>query len=185
MDLRRLRIGELVAAAGGVLLIVALLVPWFEYDVATSFGPRPELPSQNAFEALAVADVILLLVGLAAIGLALATAAERTVAVPIAYATLLTLVALVGVIVVVAHLGSSPPPAQPVAAELRGSVETSTALGLPLALLGALTVLAGSLLAMRDERLSGPERPTDATGRPVESQPEPERLPAPPPQTAG
>jgi hypothetical protein len=168
-----------------VLLVVALSLPWFTHDVATSFGARPELASQNAFEAFAVADLILLVVGLAAVGLAVTTAVEKTVAVPIAYASLLCLAGVVAVIVVLAHLGSSPAPAQPVAAELRPSVETSTAAGLYLALLGALTVFAGALVTMRDERLSGPSRPTDSTGRPIEERPEPERLPAPPPRAAG
>jgi len=178
MDVRRLRTGELVAAAGGALLLVALALPWFSQEVATSFGPTPELPSQSGFRAMAVADLILAAVGIAAIGLAIATAAERTVAVPIAYASLLCLAAVVALILVLAHLGSEPSPAGPVPAETR--VETSIAPGLPLALLGTLAILGGSLLAMRDERLSSPSRPTDSTGRSVDSAPEPERLPAPP-----
>jgi hypothetical protein len=40
-------------------------------------------------------------------------------------------------------------------------------------------VVAGAV-AMRDERLSPPGRPTDATGRPVPRAPEVEPLPAPP-----
>lgn len=178
MDLRRLRIGELVAGCAGALLIVALLVPWFDHEVITSFGPRPSLASQNGFEALAVADVVLLAVGVAAIGLVLATALERTVAVPIAYASLLSIAGIVAVVVVLAHLGSSPAPPGPVPAETR--LETSTAAGLPLALVASFGVLAGALAAMRDERLSGSSRSTDPTGRPVEAVPEPERLPAPP-----
>lgn len=48
---------------------------------------------------------------------------------------------------------------------------------------GALAAVAGlcaaSLVAMRDERLSRGGKLTDATGRPVESAPVPEQLPAP------
>lgn len=178
MDLRRLRIGEWVAGAGGALLVVALLLPWYSYDVATSFGAAPELASRNGFGAMAVADLVLLALALAAVGLVVVTALEKTVAVPIAYASLLCLTSIVGLVIVLAHLGSDPPPAQPVPAET--SVKPSTAVGAYLAVLAMVATLAGSLRAMRDERLSEPGRPTDATGRPIGSPPEVERLGAPP-----
>lgn len=190
MDFRRLRIGELVAGAGGVLLIVALLVPWYTHDVATSFAGTLDLDSQTGFEALAVADVVLGVVAVAAIGLVITTAAERTVAIPIAYASLLALAGLVAVALVLAHLGASPTPPDPVAdevrrsAEVRRSVRTGSAPGLYLALLATAGVLTGSLLAMRDERLSTRSRPTDGTGRPIESPPQVERLAPPPAEPA-
>jgi hypothetical protein len=39
-------------------------------------------------------------------------------------------------------------------------------------------------MAMRDERLSKPGRPTDLSGRPIPAQPEVETLPAPDPRGA-
>ena len=177
VDLRRLRAGEIIAGASGILLVVGLLLPWYTHEVATSFGPRPSLPSQNAFEALAVADLLLVILAVAAVGLAITTAAEKTVAVPIAYASLLSLAAVVGLILVLVHLGSSPTPAGGVPAETR--VDTGTAGGLYLALLASLGILAGALLAMRDERLSRDGRPTDQTGRPLEQAPEIEHLATP------
>ncbi len=161
----------------GLLLVIALLVPWYTHDVLTSFGPRPSLDSQNAFEALAVADLILLVVALAGIGLAVTTAAEKTVAVPIAYASLLCAAGVVAVVIVLLHLGSSPDPGQSVPPETR--VETGTAAGVYLALVSSIGIFAGSLLAMRDERLSKGSRLTDGTGRPVASAPEPELLSPP------
>ncbi|MDQ3587447.1 MAG: hypothetical protein M3350_07885 [Actinomycetota bacterium] len=178
MDLRRLRIGELVAGAGGALLVIALLVPWYSYDVATSFGAAPQLASRNGFSAMAVADLFLLSLALAAVGLVVVTALEKTVAVPIAYASLLCLASIVGLVFVLAHLGSGPPSSQPVPAET--SVKSATAAGPYLAVLAVLACLTGSLLAMRDERLSKPSRPTDPTGRPIDAAPEVERLPVPP-----
>jgi len=178
MDLRRLRIGELVAGAGGALLVIALVVPWYSYDVATSFGAAPQLDSRNGFDAMALADLVLLVLALAALGLVVVTALEKTVAVPIAYASLLCLASLIGLIFALAHLGSAPPPSQPVPAETL--VKAATGLGPYLAVLAVLTILSGSLLAMRDERLSKRSRPTDPTGRPIEAAPEAERLAAPP-----
>lgn len=177
MDLRRLRMGELVASAGGALLVIALVVPWYSYDVATSFGAAPQLDSLNGFSAMAVADVVLLALALAALGLAVVTALEKTVAVPIAYASLLCLASLAGLVFAVTHLGSAPRPPR-VPAET--SVESTTSAGPYLTLLAVLVILTGSLLAMRDERLSGRSRLTDGTGRPIGAAPEVERLAAPP-----
>jgi len=47
-------------------------------------------------------------------------------------------------------------------------------------LLAVFGVTVGSLVAMRDERISPPGRPTDPTGVPIDAQPEIESLPAPP-----
>jgi hypothetical protein len=49
-----------------------------------------------------------------------------------------------------------------------------------LRLLAAMGGGVGSLVGMRDELRSDPARPTDATGVPIPSRPEIERLPAPP-----
>jgi len=182
VDLRRLRAGEVIAGLSGLVLVVALLLPWYTQDVATSFAGSLDLDSQNAFEALAIADLVLLVIGLAAVGLAITTAAEKTVAVPIAYASLLSIAGIVAIVLVVTHLGTTPDPAQNVEPEVRRAVETGPAFGIYLALFAALGVFAGSLLAMRDERLSKPGRPTDPTGRPVASVPEVERVSAPPSQ---
>lgn len=179
MDLRRLRAGEFIAGVSGVVLLVALFLPWYTHDVATSFGPRPSLPSQNAFEALGVSDLLLLIVAVAAVGLAVTTAAEKTVAVPIAYASLLCVAGVVAIVVVLFHFGDSPAPSPPPPAALRNAVQTDEAIGIWLAWLASVGIFAGSLLSMRDERLSGGGRPTDQTGKPVDQVPEVERLAAP------
>jgi heme A synthase len=177
VDLRRLRAGEVIAGLSGVVLILALLLPWYTREVVTSFGPRSSLPSPNAFESMAVADLLLLVVAIAAIGLAVDTALEKTVAVPLTWASLLLFASLVAFFLVLFHLGAAPVPEGTVPAETR--VETSTAAGAWLALLATVAMFAGSLLAMRDERLSKGGRLTDQTGRPVDRAPKPEQLATP------
>jgi hypothetical protein len=178
MDVRRLRAGEVIAGVSGVVLIVALLLPWYTHEVVTSFGPRPSLPSQNAFESMAVADLLLLLVATGAIGLAVITALEKTVAVPLTWASLLSLATIVAFFLVLFHLGADPsPPGAERVADSR--METSTVGGAWLALLSTATMFAGALLSMRDERLSEGGRLTDQTGRPVDRAAEIEQLAAP------
>jgi hypothetical protein len=153
VDLRRLRAGEWIVGAAGVIALVALFIPWYEGDV-------------SGWEALTITDVLLALLALGAIALVFVTAAQRTAAVPIAYEGILTLAAL-AIFAAVAFRVANPP----------GDLDRAG--GAFLGLLAAFSILAGSLVAMRDERRSKPGRPTDSAGAPAPP-PEIETLPAPP-----
>ena len=168
MDVRRLRAGEWIAAASGVLLAVCLFLPWYERG-AREF---------SAWESFAVLDLVLVALALLAVGLLVVTAAQPTAAVGIAADAMLALVAIVVTVMTLIRLLNSPGSLE--AAGVDATVATFGWVGL-----GAVAgVLAGAVVAMRDERLSRPGRPTDATGAPVSSQPEIETLPAPPREDA-
>lgn len=64
MDLRRLRAGEWIAALGGVALLVALFLPWYDEGAA----------SRTGWESFAVLDVIFAVVAVAAVLLLVVTA---------------------------------------------------------------------------------------------------------------
>jgi hypothetical protein len=74
MDLRRLRPGELLAAAGGIALLALTVVAWYD---------RPGGGSASAWAAFTVLDVALALAGLAGVLLAVLNAARRTPALPV------------------------------------------------------------------------------------------------------
>lgn len=162
MDLRRLRAGEWIAAVSGAVLVVSLFLPWY------SAGDS----DVTAFEAYTVVDVLLCCLGLLGIALLVVTAAQRTAAVGVASDALLTLVAAVVLALAAIRAANMPGDLEAAAAE--------RAAFLWVGLAATLGVLVGSVLAMRDERLSRPGELTDATGHPVESPPEIETLPAPP-----
>ena len=155
MDLRRLRAGEWITTLGGVALLVALFLPW--YDGA------------SAWEELSVADILLCLVGLAAVAVVPLTARETVPAVPLAVEALVAIAAKLALILVLFRVVWPP-----------GQVDERDA-GLWLALASAAVVVVGTWIAMRDERLSEGDRLTDLTGRPVASAREIETLPAPRP----
>lgn len=159
MDLRRLRAGEWIAGASGALLFVTLFLPW--YDAAGT--------GVSAFEAFAMFDVVL--VALAALGLVLVavTASQPSAAPGIALDALLTIIAAVVAILLLFRVLNLP-----------GDLEGAGRAAFAWVGLGATWgVFAGALVAMRDERLSKPGRPTDSTGVPVDAQPEIETIPAP------
>jgi hypothetical protein len=162
MDLRRLRVGEWVVGASGVLLLVALFLPWYG-DV------RPA--SVSGWEAFSALDLILALIALAAISVPIVTATHRIPALPLAIETLTALFGLVGVVLVLIRVLNLPGAAH------------DRDVGLWLALAATIGIFAGALVGMRDERRSPSGRHTDLSGVPVSSPPDIETLPAPRPGT--
>jgi H+/Cl- antiporter ClcA len=138
MSLRRLRAGELLAAAGAACVIVSLFEPWYEragvkLDAWDTFGPT---------------IVLLLAATSAALALVVSTLAERTVAVPVGLAVWCVLLGLIALIAAIVRVFERPE-------------HTSEAcLGVWLALVGAAAILAGAWQALRDERPSMYEPPT-------------------------
>ena len=84
MDLRRLRAGEWIAGISGLVLLVALFLPWYSDDAW----------SRTGWESLGALDVVLAVVALAALAIPVVTAIQRVPAVPLAHQALTTLVAL-------------------------------------------------------------------------------------------
>jgi peptidoglycan/LPS O-acetylase OafA/YrhL len=142
MDLRRLRAGEWVAAASGVALLVSLFLPWYEPG------------SLSGWESLAVIDVLLAFVAATGVLLAIVTAVQRVPAVPIALSALVFLAGLVGVVLVLFRLLDVPD----------GASGREWALWLGVA--GAVGIVAGAAIAMRDERMLG-AKPVDVESLPA------------------
>lgn len=175
MDLRRLRAGEWIAAASGVLLAVSLFLPWYTREAARpgSVPGREGSRSFSAWEVFSLVDVLLLVLGMLALGLLIVTAVQPTAAVGVAADALLTILAGVIAIVTVIRVLALP-----------GSLQASDfdVARAPFAWIGlgaVLGVLGGTIVAMRDERLSKPGARTDATGVPVPAAPVIETFPAP------
>ena len=166
MDLRRLRAGEWIAAVSGGVLVVSLFLPWYSADRGAG------TIEFSAWEAFSIVDVLLAASGILAVGLLVLTAIQRTAAVGIAADTLLTIVA--GIVAIVAAIRVIDLPAG------LDALGAGRAVFAWIGLAAAFGVVAGTLIAMRDERLSPPGRYTDTTGVPVEAPPEIETLPAPP-----
>jgi uncharacterized membrane protein HdeD (DUF308 family) len=132
MRLTRIRLGELLATVGTACVVVALTLPWYEnaegkLDAWSTFGP---------------AVVLLMLAAIAALALLLATVTERTPALPVAAAVWGVLFGLVAVIAAIVRVLERPDHA------------TSLCAGAWLALVGAVAVLFGAWLSIRDERTS-------------------------------
>jgi len=129
-DLRRLRAPELAAGTAGVLLAVALFLPWFE------FGGRRE----DAWHALTVAEIPAALAALGAIALVAVTVTQRSPAVPLAVAVFLVPITAVALIAIAVRAGSPP----------AGAVDRCY--GLWVGLGATVMLLFASVWSLRDER---------------------------------
>ena len=94
MDLRRLRAGEWIALAGGVLLLVSLFMPWYD-DV-------------TGFEVLSVIDILLVLVAAVGVALAVLQAIQTSPALPVAFGVLSVTIGAIGVLLVLFRLIDAP-----------------------------------------------------------------------------
>lgn len=94
MDLRRLRIGEWLAVAGGIALIVSLLLPWYD--------------SLTGYEAMSVIDILLTLVALLAIWLGVAQVTQEVPSKPVAAGVMSVVFGALAVLLVAFRLIDAP-----------------------------------------------------------------------------
>ena len=74
-DTTRLRLGDLIAAGGGLLLIISLFLKW--YKVSAEGALIDISVSASGWDSLGFIDILLFLIGLAAIALAVLRAMNK------------------------------------------------------------------------------------------------------------
>jgi hypothetical protein len=148
MDLSRLRRGELIAAAGGIVLLIALLfLDWYSAGVEfnTPTGAEDIVGKFGAWDAQGftgtIADLIILAAGISALGLAVLTATSRTVALPVAASALTAGLGIAAVVMVFLRMVFQPGPNELI--DLQA--------GIFVALIGAAVVAYGGWESMKEE----------------------------------
>ena len=77
MDTSRVSLGELIAAAGGMVLLVCMFLPWFD-GTLTGGGVRFDMPTKTGWQAFdGVFDVLIVVLASIPIGVAVGRAANR------------------------------------------------------------------------------------------------------------
>ena len=152
MDLSKLRRGEIIAAAGGLVLLVSLFfLDWYAVgvNVSTPFGDIASSGLEfGAWDGQGftgtIANLVILAAAIAAVGLAVVTATSRTVTLPVA-ASALTAGLGIGALVMV-FLRMVFQPGQNEFIELR--------FGIWLALISSAVIAYGGWESMREEGTS-------------------------------
>ena len=158
MDLRKLRNGDWIALVSGVVLIVALFLPWYSAGGDTASG----------WASLTVIDVVLAICALIGVAQWFFTAQQPTPAVPLAVAGMGAWTALVAVILVLIRIVDSP--ADGLGLEYGTFVALAAALGL---FTGAWRSLGDERIRMPDGRWSHPADGEIGAGVEVKTLPPP------------
>ncbi|MFL5816026.1 MAG: hypothetical protein ACJ76L_00340 [Conexibacter sp.] len=146
-DLSRLRRGEQVAAGAAVLLFIVMFFDW--YSVSVNAGPLGEFSvGGSAWQAFDFLDIYLFIVILAAIGLAVLTATERTPALPVTGAVIVTALAALGTIMVLYRLIDTP------VGDVPDGVDVGRTIWAFIGLIAIAAITYGGYLSMRDEGTS-------------------------------
>lgn len=125
MDTSKLRRGDLIAAVSAVVLFVVMFLGWFGIsesdttgltqgellDLAEAFpdaGATGDSVSFSAWESMSFIDLILALTAIVAAGLAVATAASRTVSLPVAASALIAGLGILSTVLIVFRIIDPP-----------------------------------------------------------------------------
>ena len=161
MDLARLRFGDWVMGIGGLAVLLVMFLDWYEVPELTRYtsgrgidGAEPAV-GFNAWESFAVNDVILALAAVMAITAIVLTATQPTAAVPLALASLTTLVAIISAVLVTIRVIWPPDLTGP------GIVDADRTTGAWLGLVAISALVGGCLASIRDERSPQPEHPVE------------------------
>jgi hypothetical protein len=155
MDVARLRRGELIAGVSGVALFIIMFLNWFGGDEGTGLSEEEatdlleqqpslleeagaESASFNAWELFDFIDIILLVAIVVAVGLAVLTAAARTVALPVAASAITAGLGILAAILVLYRIIDPP-------------FGLDREFGAFLGLIAAAGIAVGGWLAMQEE----------------------------------
>jgi hypothetical protein len=150
MDADRLRTGELIAGVSAVALLIIMFLPWFglggaageALEQAQDLGLAPEVDtSANAWQSFDFIDLVLLVTIVVAAGLAIATMAAQTVALPVAASSITAGLGILSTLLVLYRLVDPP-------------FDASRKFGAFLGLIAAAGIAYGGWRAMQEEGTS-------------------------------
>jgi hypothetical protein len=153
LDTTKLRFGDLIAAGAGLLLIISLFLNWYKVSAEAAFVDASA--SVSAWDALSFIDILLFLIGVAAIVVAGLRAANVLPARPPVSPGLLVLVlGALAVLLVLFRILSIPDEG---AGDIAG-IDVGRSFGIFIALIAAAGVTVGGWLGWNEEG-----RPTPGT----------------------
>jgi hypothetical protein len=149
MNFGKLRRGELIAAAGGLLLLITLFfVDWYSAGASVTLPIGTTVSVSGNFGAWDgegflgfIANLVILAAAVSAVGLAILTATSRTIALPVAASALTTALGIAAVVMVLMRMVFQPGPNELIDLKF----------GILLALVAALIVTYGGWESMKEE----------------------------------
>jgi hypothetical protein len=173
MDVNRLRFGEMIAAAGAAVLFLVMFLDWY--------GPEGGTGGASAWESFTFIDLILFVTIVVAIGLAVLTMTQRTVALPLSASVLVTALGALSTLLILYRLINEPGFELGIPDSL-----ITIKFGAYLGLLSAAAIAFGGFMSMRDEGASFGSAASRLAATPTRPAPPPappgeQAVPGPPP----
>jgi hypothetical protein len=107
VDTSRVSFGEMIAAAGGAVLLVLMFLPWFGGHLKS--GAPIRVPTETGWESFAGLPKFLLVVAIAiAVGVAVARATSRLPALPVEQGVLVLLAGVVAFVIIAVRMLDPP-----------------------------------------------------------------------------
>lgn len=180
MDFSKLRLGELVAGAAGVLLLIVMFLPWYGVaglggGLSQALGSSGFDTTLSAWESLSVLRLLLLLTVIAAIAGAVLAMTQRSVALPVAASVIITALGLLAALLVLFRLVNEPGPDE--LFDIR--------FGAYLGFLLTAAIALGGFMSMRDEGASFSQAANDLQSRGAGGSPAGDDIPTQPAPPAG
>ena len=156
MDFDRLTLGEKIAGASGIALILIMFIfKWFGLEFNGDLGgvgfSGVDLGSRNAWGSYGFIDIVLFITVLAALGLALLSASEGEVGLPVAMSAIVAGLGVLSVVLIIISIISPPD----FGLDLSGTgVDHTRKIGVWLGLLAAIGITYGGWRAMQEEGTS-------------------------------
>jgi hypothetical protein len=146
MDVSRLRRGEQIAGVSGIaLLLIMFIFDWFTVEAAGGLGPSF---GGNAWDTMEIIRFILLITALAAIALAVVSATQSKVDMPVALSAITAGLGILSVVLIIFRIISPPD------GGVGDLIDVGRAIGVFLGLIAAAGVAYGGYLAMQEEGTS-------------------------------
>jgi hypothetical protein len=187
MDFTRLTQGEKIAGVSGIaLLLIMFIFKWFGLEVSGNAGGFEFSVggSENAWGSYGFIDIVLFITVVAAVGLALISASQTEVGLPVAASAVVAGLGILSVVLIIISIISPPDFG---ASDVNG-IDHTRKIGVWLGLIAAIGVAYGGWRAMQEEgtsfgeqadRFRGPDEGPGAAPPPSSSSP-----PPPPPSQA-
>jgi hypothetical protein len=182
MELGKLRRGELIAAVGGLLLLIALFfVDWYSAGASVTLPVGTTVNVSGDFGAWDsegflgfIANLVILAAALSAVVLAILTATSRTIALPVAASAITAGLGIAAVVMVLLRMIFQPGPNELIDLKF----------GILLALIATLIVAYGGWQSMREEGTTFDSARDQLQSRYARrAAPEPRAAPQPPAST--
>ena len=182
MDFTRLTQAEKIAGASGIALILIMFIfDWFGLEISGTAGAFEFTTggSENAWGSYGFIDIVLFITVAAAIGLALISASQTEVGLPVAASAIVAGLGVLSVVLIIISIISPPD----FGVDIEGTgVDQTRKIGVWLGLIAAIGIAYGGWRAMQEEGTSFGEE-ADRLREPDEG-PGATPPPPPPPQSS-